>query len=132
MKRFIKKIAVMTSGGDSPGLNAAIRAVVRSCAYYKLECSGIYRGYQGMIEGDIVPMSARDVHHIIQKGGTVLKSARSKEFRTVEGRKKAHEALKKHNENNRHKPGMRSQHKAEKIQHQKMLRRRWSARQTTG
>ncbi len=97
MKRFIKKIAVMTSGGDSPGMNAAIRAVVRSCAYYKLECAGIYRGYQGMIEGDIVPMSARDVHHIIQKGGTVLKSARSKEFRTVEGRKKAHEALTKHN-----------------------------------
>ena len=97
MKRFIKKIAVMTSGGDSPGMNAAIRAVVRSCAYYKLECAGIYRGYQGMIEGDIVPMSARDVHHIIQKGGTVLKSARSKEFRTVEGRKKAYESLKKHN-----------------------------------
>ena len=97
MKRFIKKIAVMTSGGDSPGMNAAIRAVVRSCAYYKLECAGIYRGYQGMIEGDIVPMAERDVHHIIQKGGTVLKSARSKEFRTVEGRKKAHEALKKHN-----------------------------------
>jgi len=97
MKRFIKKIAVMTSGGDSPGMNAAIRAVVRSAAYYKLDCAGIYRGYQGMIEGDIVPMSARDVHHIIQKGGTVLKSARSKEFRTVEGRKKAHEALKKNN-----------------------------------
>ncbi|MGA9270117.1 MAG: 6-phosphofructokinase [Lutimonas sp.] len=97
MKRFIKKIAVMTSGGDSPGMNAAIRAVVRASAYYKLECSGIYRGYQGMIEGDIVSMSARDVHHIIQKGGTVLKSARSKEFMTVEGRKKAHESLKKHN-----------------------------------
>jgi len=74
-------------------MNAAIRAVVRSCAYYKLECAGIYRGYQGMIEGDIVPMAARDVHHIIQKGGTVLKSARSKEFRTIEGRKKAHESL---------------------------------------
>ena len=93
MKKFIRKIAVMTSGGDSPGMNAAIRAVVRSCAYYKLECAGIYRGYQGMIEGDIVPMAARDVHHIIQKGGTVLKSARSKEFRTIEGRKKAHESL---------------------------------------
>ena len=93
MKRFIKKIAVMTSGGDSPGMNAAIRAVVRSCAYYKLECAGIYRGYQGMIEGDIIPMSARDVHHIIQKGGTILKSARSKEFRTIEGRKKAHQSL---------------------------------------
>lgn len=74
-------------------MNAAIRAVVRSCAYYKLECAGIYRGYQGMIEGDIVPMAARDVHHIIQKGGTVLKSARSKEFMTIEGRKKAHESL---------------------------------------
>ena len=83
----------MTSGGDSPGMNAAIRAVVRSCAYYKLECAGIYRGYQGMIEGDIIPMSARDVHHIIQKGGTILKSARSKEFRTIEGRKKAHQSL---------------------------------------
>ena len=93
MKRFIKKIAVMTSGGDSPGMNAAIRAVVRSCAYYKLDCAGIYRGYQGMIEGDIVPMSARDVHHIIQKGGTVLKSARSKEFMTIEGRKKAYKSL---------------------------------------
>ena len=97
MKKFIRKIAVMTSGGDSPGMNAAIRAVVRSCAYYKLECAGIYRGYQGMIEGDIVPMAARDVHHIIQKGGTVLKSARSKEFRTIEGRKKAHESLVENN-----------------------------------
>lgn len=94
MKRFIKKIAVMTSGGDAPGMNAGIRSVVRSCAYYKLQCAGIYRGYQGMIEGDIVPLTARDVHHIIQKGGTVLKSARSKEFRTIEGRKKAYESLK--------------------------------------
>jgi 6-phosphofructokinase 1 len=96
MKKFIRKVAVMTSGGDSPGMNAAIRSVVRSCAYYKLECVGIYRGYQGMIESDIVPMSARDVHHIIQKGGTILKSARSKEFRTIEGRKKAYESLKEH------------------------------------
>ena len=96
MKNFIRKVAVMTSGGDSPGMNAAIRAVVRSCAYYKLECVGIYRGYEGMIEGDIVPMSARDVHHIIGKGGTMLKTARSKEFRTIEGRKKAYDSLKKH------------------------------------
>ena len=87
----------MTSGGDAPGMNAAIRAVVRSCAYYKLECAGIYRGYEGMIEGDIVPMTARDVHHIISKGGTILKSARSKEFRTIEGRRKAHKALMDHN-----------------------------------
>ncbi len=77
-------------------MNAAIRAVVRSCAYYKLDCVGIYRGYQGMIEGDIVPMSARDVHHIIQKGGTVLKSARSKEFMTIEGRRLAHQKLMDH------------------------------------
>lgn len=96
MKKFIRKVAVMTSGGDSPGMNAAIRAVVRSCAYYKLESVGIYRGYQGMIEGDIVDFSARDVHHIIQKGGTVLKTARSKEFMTIEGRKKAYESLKEH------------------------------------
>lgn len=96
MKRFIKKVAVMTSGGDSPGMNAAIRSVVRACAYYKLQSVGIYRGYQGMIEGDIVNMTARDVHHIIQKGGTILKSARSKEFMTIEGRKKAYESLVKH------------------------------------
>lgn len=96
MKKFIKKIGVLTSGGDSPGMNAAIRSVVRSASHYKLECAGIYRGYQGLIEGDIVPMNARSVHHIIQKGGTILKSARSKDFRTVEGRKKAHENLMKH------------------------------------
>lgn len=93
MKKFIKKIGVLTSGGDSPGMNAAIRSVVRSASYYKLDCAGIYRGYQGLIENDIVPMNARSVHHIIQKGGTILKSARSKDFRTVEGRKKAHENL---------------------------------------
>lgn len=96
MKKFIKKIGVLTSGGDSPGMNAAIRSVVRSASHYKLECAGIYRGYQGLIEGDIVPMNARTVHHIIQKGGTILKSARSKDFRTVEGRKLAHENLMKH------------------------------------
>ena len=99
MKNKIKKIAVMTSGGDAPGMNAAIRAVVRTCAYYSLECVGIYRGYQGLIEGDFIPMNARSVHHIIQKGGTVLKSARSKEFRTVKGRQKAFENIKKNNIN---------------------------------
>ena len=93
MKKYIKKIAVMTSGGDSPGMNAALRAVVRTVAYYRLDCAGIYRGYQGLIEGDIVKMDARSVHHIIQKGGTILKTARSNEFRTIEGRKKAHENL---------------------------------------
>ena len=89
----INKLAVMTSGGDSPGMNAAIRSVVRTCAYYKIECVGIYRGYQGMIEGDFTPLTARSVNNIINKGGTILKSARSDEFRTSEGRKKAHENL---------------------------------------
>lgn len=86
----------MTSGGDAPGMNAAIRAVVRAASYYKLEAVGIYRGYEGLIEGDIEKMDARSVHHIIQKGGTILKTARSEEFRTIEGRRKAHENLIKH------------------------------------
>ena len=89
----IKKIAVMTSGGDAPGMNAAIRAVVRSCAYYSLGCVGIYRGYEGLIEDDLIDLNARSVHNIINKGGTVLKSARSKGFRTKEGRQKAYENL---------------------------------------
>nr|WP_315146869.1 6-phosphofructokinase [uncultured Flavobacterium sp.] len=93
MSKTIKKIAVLTSGGDSPGMNAAIRSVVRTCAYHKIECVGIYRGYQGMIEGDFIPMGPRSVHNIINKGGTILKSARSKEFMTAEGRKKAYEQL---------------------------------------
>jgi 6-phosphofructokinase 1 len=93
MSKTINKIGVLTSGGDSPGMNAAIRSVVRTCAYHKIECAGIYRGYQGMIEGDFIPMGPRTVHNIINKGGTILKSARSKEFMTVEGRKKAHEQL---------------------------------------
>ena len=83
----------MTSGGDSPGMNAAIRSVVRTCAFYKIECAGIYRGYQGMIEGDFISLDARSVKGIINKGGTFLKSARSNEFRTKEGRQKAYDAL---------------------------------------
>ena len=94
MLHTIKRIGVMTSGGDSPGMNAAIRSVVRACAFHNIECFGIYRGYEGMIEGDFEPMDARSVKGIINKGGTILKSARSKEFRTEEGRKKAYEALK--------------------------------------
>jgi 6-phosphofructokinase 1 len=90
----IKKIGVLTSGGDSPGMNAAIRAVVRTCAFHNIECAGIYRGYQGMIEGDFKEMGPRSVNNIINKGGTILKSARSKEFMTPEGRVKAHENLK--------------------------------------
>ncbi|TRX21541.1 6-phosphofructokinase [Flavobacterium franklandianum] len=93
MSKTIKKVGVLTSGGDSPGMNAAIRSVVRTCAYHNIECAGIYRGYQGMIEGDFIPMGPRTVHNIINKGGTILKSARSKEFMTVEGRKKAHDQL---------------------------------------
>ena len=93
----IKKIGVMTSGGDSPGMNAAIRSVVRTCAYYKIECFGIYRGYQGMIEDDFISLDARSVKGIINRGGTFLKSARSKEFRTKEGRKKAYDQLIKQN-----------------------------------
>lgn len=93
MSKTIKKIGVLTSGGDSPGMNAAIRSVVRTCAYHNIECVGIYRGYQGMIEGDFKEMGPRTVNNIINKGGTVLKSARSKEFMTVEGRKKAYDNL---------------------------------------
>ncbi|WP_445384770.1 6-phosphofructokinase [Robiginitalea sp. IMCC44478] len=95
MERALKKIAVLTSGGDSPGMNAAIRSVVRTCAYLDVECMAVYRGYQGMIEGDFVPMNARSVNNIIQKGGTILKSARCEDFKTPEGRKLAHEQLTK-------------------------------------
>ncbi len=89
----IKKIAVLTSGGDAPGMNAAIRSVVRTCAFYNIECIGVYRGYQGMIDADFKEMNARSVNNIINKGGTILKTARSEEFRTVEGRKKAYDNL---------------------------------------
>ena len=93
MAKKVTKIGVMTSGGDAPGMNAAIRAVVRACAFYNVECVGIYRGYQGMIEGDFKEMGPRDVKNIINKGGTILKSARSTEFKTKEGRKKAYDNL---------------------------------------
>ena len=94
MLEKIKKIGVLTSGGDAPGMNAAIRAVVRSCSYFDVECVGIYRGYQGLIEGDFEVLTARSVRNIINKGGTFLKSARSKEFRSEEGRAKAFQKLK--------------------------------------
>ena len=90
MSNTIKKIGVLTSGGDSPGMNAAIRSVVRTCAYHNIDCIGIYRGYQGMIEGDFKELGPRSVNNIINKGGTILKSARSKEFMTTEGRNKAY------------------------------------------
>ena len=97
MENKINKIAVLTSGGDAPGMNAAIRSVVRTCAYHLIECVGIYRGYEGMIAGDFKLLDARSVNNIINKGGTFLKSARSEEFRTKEGRKQAYEQLKKEN-----------------------------------
>ena len=93
MSKSIRKIGVLTSGGDSPGMNAAIRSVVRSCAYHNIECVGIYRGYEGLIEGDFKSMNARSVKGIINKGGTILKSARSKGFRTKEGRQQAYRKL---------------------------------------
>ncbi len=94
MNNSIKKIAVLTSGGDSPGMNAGIRAVVRACAYHGKECVGIFRGYEGLIEGDFKALDARSVKNIINRGGTFLKSARSKEFMTQEGRQKAYNNLK--------------------------------------
>lgn len=93
MPKTIKKIAVLTSGGDSPGMNAAIRSVVRTCAFHGVECIGVYRGYEGLIEGDFKHMDARSVKGIINKGGTILKSARSKGFRTKEGREQAFKNL---------------------------------------
>ena len=89
MDNKIKKIGVMTSGGDSPGMNAAIRAVVRTCHYYEIECIGIREGYNGMIAGDFITLGPRDVAHIINHGGTILQTSRSEEFMMKEGRKKA-------------------------------------------
>jgi len=91
----VSKIGVFTSGGDAPGMNAAIRAVIRTATYYNKEAFGIYRGYEGMIEGEISKLDLRSVGNILQRGGTILKSARSKMFRTVEGRKLAMENLSK-------------------------------------
>jgi 6-phosphofructokinase 1 len=95
MPKKVTKIGVLTSGGDSPGMNAAIRAVVRTALYYGLDVFGVYRGYNGMIEDDIVQMNSRSVANIIQRGGTILKTARSKEFYNTEGRKKAYNNLAK-------------------------------------
>ncbi len=96
MAQQVKKIGVLTSGGDSPGMNAAIRAVVRTGLYYGLEVFGIRRGYQGMIDNDIVKMESTSVANIIQRGGTILKTARCKDFFEPEGRAKAFANLQKH------------------------------------
>lgn len=95
MENKVTKIGVLTSGGDAPGMNAAVRAVVRTGIYYGMEVFGIMRGYSGMIENDIVPMHSRSVANIIQRGGTILKTARCKDFFEYEGRKRAHANLKK-------------------------------------
>lgn len=96
MGKEIKKIGVLTSGGDAPGMNAAIRAVVRSSFYYGIEAVGIYRGYEGMIEGDFETLDVRSVNHILGSGGTVLKSARCLEFHKPEVRQKAAEKLREY------------------------------------
>jgi len=93
------KIGVLTSGGDAPGMNAAIRAVVRTCVYRNIEVEGIFQGYQGMIDGDFKKLNERSVARILGRGGTILKSSRSKEFMTKEGRQKAYENMKKHGVN---------------------------------
>lgn len=91
----IKKIGLFTSGSDSPGMNAAIRAVVRTAIFYDIEVAGIRRGFEGMINGDIYEMNTKSVSNIIQRGGTLLKTGRSEDFKNAEGRRKAYEQLKK-------------------------------------
>ena len=95
MKQKVTRIGVLTSGGDSPGMNAAIRAVVRTGIHYGFEVYGIMRGYSGIVEDDIIKLESRSVANIIQRGGTILKTARCKEFFEYEGRKKAYENLKR-------------------------------------
>lgn len=94
-RKKLQKIGVFTSGGDAPGMNAAVRAVTRAALANKLKVVGIRRGYQGMIEGDFINLKSSDVSGILQLGGTMLKTARSNEFRTPEGREKAYQQLKK-------------------------------------
>lgn len=92
----VKCIGILTSGGDAPGMNAAIRAVTRSAIYNGLQVKGIYRGYKGLITDEIAEFKSQNVSNIIQLGGTILKTARCKEFMTPEGRKVAHEAMLRH------------------------------------
>jgi len=95
MEYKINTVGVLTSGGDSPGMNAAIRAVVRSCIAQGIKAKGIYRGYQGLIDDEVKELTSQDVSGIIQRGGTILKSARCMDFKTPEGRKKAFDTLQK-------------------------------------
>ena len=93
----MKTIGVLTSGGDSPGMNTALRSIVRTCAHYKIKCIGIVRGYSGLIEDNTKVLNTRSVRGIINKGGTFLYSARCDEFRQASGRKKAYKTLRNNN-----------------------------------
>ena len=97
MGNNIKRIGVLTSGGDAPGMNAALRAVVRACKYYDIKSVGIRQGYEGLINNDMIELGPRSVKNIINQGGTILKTARSLEFKTAEGRQKAYDHLKQNN-----------------------------------
>ncbi len=92
----IKTIGLLTSGGDAPGMNAAIRAVTRSAIFNGFKVKGIYRGYKGLVDDEIVDFQTQDVSNILHHGGTILKTARCKEFKTIEGRQQAYENIKKH------------------------------------
>ena len=96
METEIKRVGVLTSGGDAPGMNAAVRAVVRACIFYGLDVYGIYKGYDGLINDQVEQLNVRSVSNILSRGGTFLLSARSDEFRTEEGRKKAYKHFRKH------------------------------------
>ena len=91
----VKCIGILTSGGDAPGMNAAIRAVTRAAIYNGLQVKGIYRGYKGLVTGEIKEFKSQNVSNIIQLGGTILKTARCKEFTTPEGRQLAYDNMKK-------------------------------------
>ena len=97
MQHSIKCIGILTSGGDAPGMNAAIRAVTRTAIYNNIEVKGIYRGYRGLVTGEILPFKTDSVSNIIQRGGTILKSARCEQFIDPKGRELAYENLIKHN-----------------------------------
>jgi len=95
MASNIKCIGVLTSGGDAPGMNAAIRAVTRAAIFNGIRVKGIYKGYRGLISGDVVEFKTDSVSNIIQRGGTILKTARCEEFKTIEGRKIAYETMRR-------------------------------------
>ncbi len=97
LNKKVKKIAVLTSGGDGPGMNAAIRSVVRCAIHKGYDVVGIIRGYEGIFNEEIIPLNHRSVSNIINRGGTILKTARSTQFGTPEGKEKAVQILKKHN-----------------------------------